>query len=158
MVAVQRGDPVAYDALYARWRDPIFRFLLRRTGAVPAAEDALQDTWIRLYRSRHRYDARKPFRGWLYAIAANAGHDAARPVREGFTLPTEVDDPVGLRDLLVSALHALDADDRRLLLLAIEGFEPAEIAGMLGVPAGTVRMRLSRARGRVRAAIGGDDA
>lgn len=158
MVDVQQGDRSAYEALYARWRDPIQRFLLRRTGSLASAEEALQETWMRVYRHRARYDATRPFRRWLYGIAANAGHDAARPQADVFVLPAEPGDPIGLRDTLVSALHGLEAGDRRLLLLAVEGFEPAEIAEMLELPSGTVRMRLSRARERVRAAVEADHA
>lgn len=150
MAVVQEGDRPAYEALYARWRDPLFRFLLRRTGAVETAEDALQETWVRVYRFRENYDVKRSFRSWLYTIAANAGRDAARPQREIFYLPADVGDSSELRDLLVSALHALEPDDRRLLLLVIEGFTPAEVAEMLGIAAGTARMRLSRARARVR--------
>jgi len=154
MAAVQRGDRPAYEALYARWRDPIFRFLLRRTGAVETAEDALQETWVRIFRFRDHYDAARPFRSWAYTIAANAGRDAARPQREVFQLPDDPANPSDLRDLLVSALHALDPDDRRLLLLVIEGFTPGEVADMLQIAPGTARMRLSRARARVRESLG----
>jgi RNA polymerase sigma-70 factor (ECF subfamily) len=158
MVRVQADDRDAYVLLHGRWRERLFAFLLRRCGARSEAEEALQETWLRVYRWRQRYDRSRPFRPWIFAIATNAGRDAYRPEPHLFELDVQPGEPGGLRDLVVSALAALDADDRRLLLLAIEGFEGPEIAQMLGITAGAVRVRLSRARARVRAAVRGQDA
>lgn len=158
MARVAQGQRWAYDELYARYRAPIFRFLTRRTGTRAAAEEAHQETWLRVYRYRSRYDPGRPFRSWLFAIAANCGRDAARPDPALHHLPLEPGDPMDLRDQLVSALAAVDAEERRLLLLAAEGFTGPEIAQMLGLGAGAVRTRLYRARQRVREAIGRIDA
>lgn len=158
MVRVAAEDRGAYEALYARWRGPVFRFLTRRTGSLAAAEEAHQEAWLRVYRYRHGYDPGRPFRSWLFAIAANCGRDAARPDPQLLRLPLEPTDPFDLRDQLVTALGALDPDDRKLLLLAVEGFSGPEIAEMLDLGAGAVRMRLHRARQRVREALGRTDA
>lgn len=160
MAKVQLGDRMAYERLYERWRGPVFQFLLRRTGAFAAAEEAQQEAWLRVYLHRARYDVARPFRPWLYAIAVNAGRDARRPDRDLLVF----DDVAGPdthahRDLLVTALHALDPVDRRLLLLAVEGFSGPEIGEIFALSAGAVRVRLTRARQRVRAALGeADDA
>jgi RNA polymerase sigma factor (sigma-70 family) len=158
MTQVGRDDRRAYETLFLRWRDRVHGFLLKRTGAGAEADDALQQTWLNVYRARHRYDPSRPFRPWLFAIAANAGRDASRPQPRLFVLDPEPDEPTGLAELVAGAIAALDADDRRLLLLAIEGFDGPEIADMLGIGAGAVRMRLHRARERVRAAVRGNDA
>jgi RNA polymerase sigma factor (sigma-70 family) len=158
MGRVATGDRAAYEALYARWKDPIFRFLARRTGARAAAEEAHQETWLRVYRHRGSYDRRRPFRSWLFAIAANCGRDTWRPEPELFAIEPRADEPSDLRDRIVQGLGRLDPDDRRLLLLSVEGFDGPEIAEMLGIGAGAVRMRLTRARGRLREVLGGPDA
>jgi RNA polymerase sigma-70 factor (ECF subfamily) len=158
MARVAADDRGAYDELYARYRGPVYRFLARRTGSLAAAEEAHQEAWLRVYRYRHGYDAARPFRSWLFAIAANCGRDAARPDPALYHLPLEPGDPFDLRDQLVSALGALEAEDRKLLLLAVEGFNGPEIAQMLDLGAGAVRMRLHRARQRVREALGRTDA
>jgi RNA polymerase sigma-70 factor, ECF subfamily len=158
MVRVQAGDRDAYGQLFSRWREPLFRFLLRRTGGRAAAEDAFSETWLRVYRSRASWDPARRFRPWLYAIAANAGRDTHRPEPELFDLEPVGDEPSDLRDQVVAALAQLDADERRLLLLAAEGFDGPEIAAMLDIGAGAVRMRLHRARERMRVALGGLDA
>jgi DNA-directed RNA polymerase specialized sigma24 family protein len=153
MARVYAGSHAAYEELYARWYRPIFSFLLRRTGSRSKAEDALQETFLRLFRYRRRYQLGRPFRAWIFAIAANAGRDARRPEPEIFWLEGPGDSSPELRSILVSALHQLKAADRRLLLLAAEGFEGPEIAQMLDLRPGAVRMRLSRARERVRAVL-----
>jgi RNA polymerase sigma factor (sigma-70 family) len=158
MACVAAEDRGAYDELYARWRGPVFRFLARRTGSLAAAEEAHQEAWLRVYRHRHRYDAMRPFRAWLFTIAANCGRDTARPDPTLHRLPLEAGDPFDLRDQLVTALGALDPADRKLLLLSAEGFSGPELAEMLELGAGAVRMRLHRARQRVREALGRDDA
>jgi RNA polymerase sigma factor (sigma-70 family) len=160
MRRVQDGDRPAYDLLYHRWKEPIFAFLLRRTGDRRFAEEAHQETWLRVYRFRSRFDPGRPFRPWLYSIAANAGRDARRPQRDLLILPADVTAPhdaTELRDALVKALFSLSPRDRRLILLESEGFAPREIATMQGLRAGTVRVRLHRARQRLVAALGASD-
>jgi DNA-directed RNA polymerase specialized sigma24 family protein len=153
MVLVQGGDRMAYDRLYDRWGDRTFGFLLRRTGQRQAAEEAQQETWLRVYRWRDRFDAARPFRPWLYTLAANAGRDAREPEPWHFELPSAPGDPMGLRDTLISALHLLDEQDRRILLLVIEGFNATEVGTMLAMQPPAVRMRLMRARRQLREAL-----
>lgn len=157
MRQVQAGDRAAYEALYARWRERTFAFLFKRTGGRAEAEEAHQETWIRVYRWRGRYDGRRPFKPWLYAIAANAGRDAVRPRPELFVLQEQPGEPHGLRDLVVTALQTLEGEDRNVLLLTIEGFDAPEIAQMLATTPGAVRSRLHRVRERIRATVGGAD-
>jgi len=157
MRRVQAGERGAYEALYHRWKEPIFRFLLRRTGTRTFAEEAHQETWLRVFRFRARFDADRPFRPWLYGIAANAGRDARRPERDLLSLPADLAaprDPVDLRDALLRALFELSRTDRRLILLETEGFAPREIAVMQDLKPGTVRVRLHRARRRLASALG----
>ena len=153
MARVQGGERAAYEALYERWCDRCYGFLLRRTGQRLAAEEALQETWLRVYRWRERYDPTRPFRPWLYTLAANAGRDAREPEPRHFELPRAPDDPMGLRDTLISALHLLDELDRRILLLVIEGFNATEVGAMLTLQPPAVRMRLMRARRQLREAL-----
>lgn len=158
MRQVQADDRLAYEQLYQRWSPRIFAFLLRRTGDRGLAEEAHQETWLRVYRFRTRYDSTRPFRPWLYSIAANAGQDARKPQQDLLLLPTDLASPADateLRDALVKALFSLSPRDRRLILLESEGFAPREIAAMQRLRPGTVRVRLHRARQRLCAALGG---
>jgi RNA polymerase sigma-70 factor, ECF subfamily len=152
MARVQREDRAAYELLYARWKQRVLDFLLRRTCGTSQAEDAFQETWLRVYRWRHRFDTQRNFRAWLFTIAVHAGYDAPKPQPIAFRFDQQPGDPMDLRDRLVSALHGLAAEDRRLLLLLGEGFTTAEVAEMVGMGHSAVRMRISRARKRIREA------
>ncbi len=159
MALVQEGDDAAYEQLYSRWHRSLFAFLLRRTGSQQRAEEALQDTFLKLFRHRKRYQPGRPFKSWVFTIAVNAGRDAWRPRPEIFRLrPAAAPCPPETKDLLVRALHLLPAKQRRLLLLSAEGFNATEIAEMMSIKPGAVRMRLSRARAAVRQNLGGLDA
>jgi RNA polymerase sigma-70 factor, ECF subfamily len=153
MQQVQQGSRDAYEALYARWKDRVFSFLHRRTLSLAQAEDAHQETWLRVYKWRERYDPAKPFRPWLYTIACHASHDAQTPDCVGFELQGSGFDPREARDILLCALHAIGGEDRRLLLLTVEGFTTSEVAKMMDLGNVAVRMRLHRARKRIRKAF-----
>lgn len=164
MVRLQAGDRHAYEELWGRWRHRIFQFLLRRTGSRQHAEDAFQRTWLKVYKYRSSYDPSRPFRSWLYRIAANAGSDARRGDGDLFYLPPEALDDVRwatqrdaheVRDLAAKALLSLGEEDRRILLLTVEGFTSPEIAEMLDMNQATIRVRLHRARHHVRSVLGG---
>jgi len=150
MARVQLDDRAAYEALYARWRDRVFAFLVRRTGARQQAEEAHQEAWLRVYRWRARFDTSRSFRPWLFTLAANAGRDSQRPDLELFELPAVPGETPEIRDLVVHALHGLDTLDRRILLLVAEGFTANEVAEMVEMNPPAVRARISRARRRIR--------
>jgi RNA polymerase sigma-70 factor (ECF subfamily) len=158
MERVQNGDRRAFEVLYGRWKDTLIRFLVRRTGSRSHAEDALQETFIRVYRHRNRYKSARPFKPWVYRIAANAGSDARRPDARLTELKgpvvAQLSDPAATRDLLMSALNMLNAMDRRILLLIIEGFNTTEVGEILGMRSGAVRMRLNRARQKLQRELG----
>ncbi len=150
MLRVQHGERAAYDQLYTRWGARVFGFLCRRTGAREQAQEAHQETWLNVYRFRQGFDPRRRFRPWLFAIAANAGRDSMRPQPALFRLPVLPGEPQDIRDQLVSALHVLSGEDRRILLLIGEGFTAGEVGEMLSLRAAAVRKRVSRARRRIR--------
>lgn len=160
MAEVRGGSRGAYEELVHAWGERVFSFLLRRTGTRFAAEEAYQETWLRVWQWRSRYDAARAFRPWLFTIASNAGFDSRKPRRDDFELvvePSGCTDPVPARDSLVKALHVLSPADRRLVLLAGEGFNATEIGHMQDLKAGTVRMRLKRARERMSSALAQPD-
>ena len=146
MWRVMVDDRDAWMALYGRHAQALFQFLLKRTGSQEAAEEAHQETWLRVWRFRSRFDRTKRFKTWLYAIGINAGKDAARPQPNVLRFAGVHHDQVELRDQLVHAIHGLDPTDRRVVLLSVEGFSSDEMGEMTGLSAGAVRMRLLRAR------------
>ena len=87
MAAYSNGDLEAFEVLFARHRRALFTFLLHRVGDREAAEDLLQEIFLRVIRARGTFDSKGAFRPWLYTIARNAITDGHRrkSVREVVT-------------------------------------------------------------------------
>jgi RNA polymerase sigma factor (sigma-70 family) len=170
-------DPEAFAGLYDRHAAPLHRYAARRLGAG-AADDIVADTFLDAFRERHRYDLTIPgARPWLYGIAANLigkhnraevrmlrayARTGADPVLAGTVNHADEADSrlasAAVRRDLAAALAGLAAGDRHVLLMvAWADLSYAEVATALGIPVGTVRSRLHRARARIRAALGGYD-
>src|SRR5688572_8461738 len=71
MLAYRGGDTAAFEALYARHRSRLFRFVLRSMKSRAAAEELFQEVWIRVIEARSRYQPQARFSTWLYTIAHN---------------------------------------------------------------------------------------
>src|ERR1700693_4855517 len=131
----------------------------------------LQETFITFCQQASKYaPGRGPVRGWLFTMAKSAAYDIARrpssrpllPV-EDFQLPPQYDTvdqalTVLTVDQALSKLPSIYADVMRLVR---DGFTQSEIAGRLGIPVGTVKSRMAKAAGTLRAELarlrGGDD-
>jgi RNA polymerase sigma-70 factor (ECF subfamily) len=144
----------------------LYRVARSLTGHAADAEDLVQDTLLRAFRSIDSFDGQHP-RAWLLTILRNAEHNRHRRKR-----PQLLDDPDEMADLaavatdrgpeqmLVDAMFdatverafaALPEKYRRAIALVdIEGFNYAEAAAVLDVPVGTVMSRLHRGRARIR--------
>ncbi len=160
MLALKAGDRAAFEALYRRYRERLYAFLVRHTGDPATAQDLFQETFLRVFRDRARYEPRATFATWLFTIARNLFLDslkkpAAKPVQSEAAIQV-VPDPApdalqGLerRETDVALLHALASlpeDDRAILLLSrFEGLSYPEIAEILGTTEGAVKVRGHRA-------------
>lgn len=164
LIAASVTDPAAFAAVFDRhWRE-IHRYCASRAG--PAGEDLAAETFRVAFDERHRYDgAYADARPWLYGIATNLVRRAFRTTARRRRLPFMrehdfADDALGRvearalgRDL-ASALRAVAAADRDALLLhAWADLTYTEIAQATGVPVGTVRSRIHRARTHLRAQL-----
>jgi len=171
-------DPEAFAILYDRHAATLHRYVARRLGE-DVAEDIVADTFLSAFRKRDRFDpgVSSDARPWLFGIAANLiekhtrsevrmlrayARTGADPVLTQQVTTTDealgrVDFAAAQRDL-ARALAALAKGDREvLLLIAWADLSYAEVAAALGIPVGTVRSRLNRARTRIRAALGAVD-
>ena len=174
VIALSRHDPEQFTELFRRHAPHIQRYVVRRLGP-DLADDIVAETFLLAFRQRDRYDlARTDARPWLYGIATNLiGHHrrseirqyralartGADPVTESFT--DRVDDRVSAEVAsrrLAAALARLSAELRDTMLLAAwSDLSYEQIAVALGVPTGTVRSRLSRARSKLRQTMGDVD-
>ncbi|WP_030450929.1 RNA polymerase sigma factor [Herbidospora cretacea] len=169
-----RSDPAAFSVLFDRHAPALHRYVLRRLGDS-LADDVVAETFLTAFRRLGRYDtAHRDARPWLYGIAANLiGRHRRTEVRAYLALArTGVDEVAesyadrvearvsasALHRELAEALAVLSPEDREVLLMvAWADLSYEEVARALGIPVGTVRSRLHRARRKTRAALGGTD-
>ncbi|MFC6931541.1 RNA polymerase sigma factor [Actinomadura yumaensis] len=174
LIARSLDDPEAFAALFDRYAPMLYRYVSRRLGPEQA-EDVVGDTFLAAFGRRRRYDLAQPdARPWLFGIATKlvARHHRAEAARYRALRRSPVDGPVegpadrvaagvtarASRPLLTEALAGLNRRDLDVLLLVAWGdLAYEEVARALGIPVGTVRSRLNRARRKVRAALGGAD-
>lgn len=161
------GDVAAFEALYARHRAPLFRFLQGHLHDRGLAEELFQDVWQRVIAARAGWRPDAPFGAWLYRIAHNRLNDHWRARRHRPPAPADAlertaalaasDDPE--RDAsereaaarLYRALDELPAEQREAVLMRLHGELPLEeIARITGVGRETVKSRLRYAMDKLR--------
>lgn len=159
------GDAKAFEELFRRYKSFVWNVAYRMTYNFDQAEDVAQEVFVAAWRALPSFGGRSGFSTWLYRIAVNKTLNRVRMRRD---LPFEADEAAwGLVDAEVfmrqnpeAAAEELDNErtlarllarldpERRLaiVLREIEGLSYEEIAGATGVPVGTVRSRIARAR------------
>lgn len=169
---IEHHPPAGFDELFERYHDAVFRRIVVMTGDAAAAEDIAQETWLRVSRSLARFEGRSGFFAWVCRIASNeakrwwgrnaraSGPTGTRPRIVGLEPGHDPRDGRDTAELVHEALRRVPDKFRRPLLLELwEGWSLAEIGEALGLPEGTVKSRLHRAREKFRAAweeLGGD--
>jgi len=169
----RNGDVNAYETLVQHYQELAFRVAYQVTGDAADAEDAAQEAFVNAYYALGRFRPGAPFRPWLLRIVANearnrrmAAHrrtdlaqraQVAQTSGEAAPSPEAAAEADEFRATLVASLRRLRDDDR--LILAYRLFfdlSEAEMAEALKCPRGTVKSRLSRALGRLRAVLPAD--
>lgn len=159
MVAFSRGSAEAFSELFARHKQPIFRFFRRRLADPAQAEELTQETFLAILRASSRYEPCALFRTYLYAIGLKIlrAHRRKMAFRATFLgAKDKVREPASPNTsdaelLLRQAVAKLERMDREILLLReFEQLSYAEIAELLRLPVNTVRSRLFRARTALR--------
>ncbi len=174
VIAASRREPERFTEIFDRYYPEIHRYVDRRLGA-DAADDITSETFLVAFRKRARFDTGQGrARPWLYGIATRLvsrhRRDEVRRYRAmaragGIHESEDHEDLVAARitaaavgDRLAAALAGLSEGDRDVLLLvALADLTYPEVAQALGVKYGTVCSRLSRARKKISAALGGSD-
>ena len=169
----RQGDHEAFAMLVRRHERMVLRTALRLLGRLDRAQDAAQETFLRLFRYLGRFDETREMGPWLYRVVVNVCHDLGRksgPARlvsledaPDAGPPGSPGSPEALeaavahaeeRRLVQAALVALPEKERAALVLRdLEGRPTSEVARILGSSEGTVRSQVSTARLKIRAFI-----
>jgi RNA polymerase sigma factor (sigma-70 family) len=164
------GDVRAYGDLVERYRDIAFRTAYLITRSAADAEDAAQEAFVKAYYALGRFRTQSPFRPWILRIVANEARNRVRSARrrEGLMLRVAEDRPSGgaapspeaaaldreRDEALLAAMATLSEPDRQIITCRyLLDLSEAETADTLGLRRGTVKSRLSRALGRLRAPV-----
>lgn len=152
------GDQAAFGVLVARHRDRAWAVALRTLGDPNDAADAVQEAFVKAFRTVGSFRGDALFTTWLHRIVVNACLDLMRRSRTRHTVTLDETtsavadpaDPVGRLDLghdVVAALTRINTDQRvAIVLVDVEGYSVDEAAALLGVPSGTVKSRCHRGR------------
>jgi len=165
----RRGDRAAFGRLLRRHQRRVFALGLRWFRNADDADDLVQETFIRVWRSLERFDPDRPFVPWLMTIAVNRAKTLAARTRSDVEAideripwdgpsPEDHAERARLARDVTEAMGKLPEEQRVVLhLRAVEGLAYREIAEALDIPIGTVMSRLSRAREHLRVRLGGHD-
>jgi RNA polymerase sigma-70 factor (ECF subfamily) len=161
MLAVSAGDVERFGVLFDRYHQRLFDFFYRLSGDSASSHDLVQDVFLRMLKARHTFGPNSEFKAWMYHIARTARIDRFRSERrasvvseEGRNQPPWPDRIVEHKErlrLLQSALLELPEDKRELLILArFQEMKYEQIAALLGIEVGTVKVRVHRAISELR--------
>jgi RNA polymerase sigma-70 factor, ECF subfamily len=176
----RRGDPQAFARLVALHEGMVYSLAARLLADPEEARDLAQEVFLQVYRTLGRFEGRSSLRTWIYRICVNQCRNRRRwwhrrfrerncgiedmSARDQGRLAVTDDSPLlhleqrerGRR--VQAALGRISFDHRAILLLReVEGLSVEEVAATLGVPEGTVKSRLARAREAFRNALAGSD-
>jgi RNA polymerase sigma-70 factor (ECF subfamily) len=172
----QVGSPLSFADVFHEYQRPIYNYLLRMTQNRAEAEDLTQETFIRVHRGLPGFRGQASLSTWIYRIATNASHDhfrrrATQQARAALSLegteseeewvvdeaappPEQLAAQSEMSDCVQRFIQRLSPDYRAVLILSnLQDLKNREIAEALDIPLSTVKIRLHRARARLREAL-----
>ena len=160
MEKVQRGETALLELLVARYERSLFNYALRVVNDSGAAEDAFQETFLRIFRKRSSYREGAAFRPWLYQICLNICRDLLRkksrrpeaelkdeiPISDPAPGPEALSSSAEMAGNIRGAINSLPEKQRDVFILHYYQCMPyPEIADILEIPVGTVKSRMFHA-------------
>lgn len=178
IAASLKGDPAAFGELVRRYQDRLYNTVYRLLDNADDAQDVVQDAFVNAYQSLDGFKGDSQFFTWLYRIAVNTAISHKRKQRLTLSIDSgrngerrvePLDDSDASRPehaleraeeerRVQQALNRLSAEHRAVLILKdMEGQKYEAMAEILGVPIGTIRSRLHRARTELRELLEQDE-
>ena len=167
MSLFQGGDENAYIVLVNRYKDKLINFIFHYLKDSESAEDIVQETMIKLYQKKHYYKEIAKFSTWLYTIAKNLANTELRKIKnrkttllsqfskddKTYEIPSE-DLEIGqevqtdvVNEIIMDAVNQLSEKFKSVIVLRdIQEISYEDISEIIGVPIGTVKSRINRAR------------
>ena len=159
MRAIQKGDMVAFNSMVDRYKNRLLNVIGRMLSSSEEAEDIVQETFVRVYQHRQSFNFKHCFSTWIYTIALNLARNELRKRKKfkffeisemqgnekEFAVDAKI--PSRLPQVLDKAIRGLPEKYRVAFILRdVEEMPYEEVAKVLGVPLGTVKSRVNRAR------------
>jgi RNA polymerase sigma-70 factor (ECF subfamily) len=159
MRAIQKGDMVAFSSMVDRYKNRLLNVIGRMLSSSEEAEDIVQETFVRVYQHRQSFNFKHCFSTWIYTIALNLARNELRKRKKfkffeisemqgnekEFAVDAKI--PSRLPQVLDKAIRGLPEKYRVAFILRdVEEMPYEEVAKVLGVPLGTVKSRVNRAR------------
>lgn len=166
----QAGDLSAFDEIVYRYQGQLINFVGRLLSDRITAEDIVQETFLRVYRNKHRYKEIARFSTWIYTIAGNLARTELRrrKIRNFFSISQrgetekdyeipdgdiDIEKQVSSRigqEMIMKEITKLPVYFREVIILRdIQDLSYEEISQILGVPLGTVKSRVNRGRNQI---------
>jgi RNA polymerase sigma-70 factor (ECF subfamily) len=170
MLRYADGDARAFETLYERYKDALYRFVRRQCGDPEVAFELAHDIWLKLIGAHRRYRPNARFTTYLFTLARNRMIDYYRAQARRRPAMGVMADPIDVEDLpdrnddgpdtlahvralvdrSLALVQALPGEQREIVLMYVEGLSMAEIGAITRVPAETARSRLRRALTKLR--------
>ena len=170
---VRLGDLAAFEALYDKYKGQVYRTALAIIRDRSAAEDILQECFLRVYAHIDKIDVSRPLSPWIHRIAVNLSYNWVTKrkrwlpslgevfdqfVGDDHDSPEHVLEREELQRIVQEAIHSLSFAQRVVIVLFyLNGFSLEEIAYILDCPVGTVKSRLYYGRQNLRRKLGVDE-
>ncbi len=168
----QKEKAEAFNEIVLRYKDKLINFLFRYTGSREEAEDLAQDTFLKLYKSKHLYKEIAKFSTCFYTIAINIAKTNLRKKKNYSSISISDFDPEGEKDFdlkadvlspeetaqagienefIQQAINSLDDKFKEVIILRdIQEMVYEEIAEIMKLPLGTVKSRINRGREKLK--------
>lgn len=174
---IRRGSQAAFEYLYAKYERPVFSFILKRLKNREEAEEVFQETMMSIYRGPEVFHDKGAFAAWLYKVALNLSLNRTRSQRreqaamlrvvpfererlvtnsaDEDAIEKEIETELGqTKDRIKQSVEDLSPSLREVYRLRSEGKSYEEMAGIVGVPVGTIKSRIHKMMNQLREEVG----